>query len=89
MIWQPQVGKKAKEWRIKRMKTRWGTCNIASCRLWLNLELARKPEECLEYILVHELLHLLERSHNEKFYRHMDHLLPNWREIDALLKIEN
>jgi predicted metal-dependent hydrolase len=88
-IWQPQVGRKAKEWRIKRMKTRWGTCNIASRRLWLNLELARKPEECLEYILVHELLHLLERSHNEKFYRHMDRLLPHWREIDALLKIEN
>jgi len=88
-IWQPQVGKKAKEWRIKRMKTRWGTCNISSRRLWLNLELAKKPEECLEYILVHELVHLLERSHNEKFYRHMDRLLPNWRAIDSLLKTEN
>jgi predicted metal-dependent hydrolase len=87
--WQPRVGREAKEWRIKRMKTRWGTCNIASRRLWLNLELAKKPEECLEYILVHELLHLLEKNHNEKFYQHMDRLIPHWRTIDALLKIEN
>ena len=87
--WQPRVGREAKEWRIKRMKTRWGTCNIASHRIWLNLELAKKPAECLEYILVHELLHLLEKNHNEKFYQHMDRLIPHWRTIDALLKIEN
>jgi len=87
--WQPHVGREAKEWRIKRMKTRWGTCNIASRRLWLNLELAKKPEECLEYILVHELLHLLEKNHNENFYQHMERLIPHWRTIDALLKIEN
>lgn len=87
--WHPRVGREAKEWRIKRMKTRWGTCNIASRRLWLNLELAKKPEECLEYILVHELIHLLEKSHNEKFYQHMDRLIPHWRTIDALLTTEN
>lgn len=87
--WQPRVGREAKEWRIKRMKTRWGTCNIASRRLWLNLELAKKPAECLEYILVHELLHLLEKKHNEKFYQHMDGLIPHWRTIDTLLKIES
>ncbi len=85
-IWQPRVGEKANEFRIKRMKTRWGTCNIASRRLWLNLELAKKPEECLEYILVHELVHLLERGHNKKFYAHMDRLLPRWRSVDRLLK---
>jgi len=88
-VWQPQVGRDAAEWRIKKMKTRWGTCNIASRRLWLSLELAKKAEECLEYILIHELVHLLERNHNEKFYHHMDRLLPHWRTVDALLKTEN
>jgi len=86
--WEPRVGRVAAEWRIKRMKTRWGTCNIMSRRLWLNLELAKKPPECLEYILVHELVHLLEINHNEKFYAHMDRLLPNWQHTDSLLKME-
>ncbi len=85
-IWQPRVGRKVSEFRIKRMKTRWGTCNITSRRLWLNLELAKKPEECLEYILVHELVHLLERGHNKKFYAHMDRLLPQWRNVDHQLR---
>jgi predicted metal-dependent hydrolase len=85
-IWQPRIGKKVNEWRIKRMKTRWGTCNIPQRRLWLNLELAKKPQECLEYILVHEMVHLLERGHTTKFYTHMDRLLPQWRSIDSLLK---
>ena len=88
-VWQPRVGRDAAEWRIKKMKTRWGTCNIASRRLWLSLALAKKAEECLEYILVHELVHLLERNHNEKFYSHMDRLLPHWRTIDSLLQTEN
>jgi len=85
-IWQHRVGEKVNEFRIKKMKTRWGTCNITARRLWLNLELARKPEECLEYILVHELVHLLERGHNSTFYTHMDRLLPQWRSVDRLLK---
>ena len=85
-IWQSRVGEQVNEFRIKKMKTRWGTCNITARRLWLNLELAKKPEECLEYILVHELVHLLEREHNGKFYAHMDRLLPQWRSIDSLLK---
>jgi predicted metal-dependent hydrolase len=88
-IWQPRIGKKVDEWRIKRMKTRWGTCNIPQRRLWLNLELAKKPEECLEYILVHEMVHLLERGHTAEFYAHMDRMLPQWRSIDLLLKQEN
>ncbi len=85
-IWQPRIGKKVNEWRIKRMKTRWGTCNIPQRRLWLNLELAKKPEECLEYIFVHEMVHLLERGHTVEFYGHMDRLLPAWRSIDSLLQ---
>ena len=85
-IWQPRIGRKVNEWRIKRMKTRWGTCNIPQRRLWLNLELAKKPQECLQYILVHEMVHLLERGHTAKFYAHMDRLLPQWRSIDSLLQ---
>jgi predicted metal-dependent hydrolase len=86
--WQPRVQKRVNEWYIKKMKTRWGTCNITKRRIWLNLELAKKPEECLEYILVHEMVHLLERCHNEQFYAHMDRLLPHWRNVDQLLKQE-
>lgn len=85
-IWQPRVGRQVKEFRIKKMKTRWGTCNITARRLWLNLELVKKSEACLELIVVHELVHLLERNHNEKFYGHMDRLLPQWRTIDNVLK---
>lgn len=70
---------------VKKMKTKWGSCNIQAKRIWLNLELAKKPPECLEYILVHELVHLLERNHNERFKAHMDKLLPNWRERRDLL----
>jgi len=88
-IWEPIVGQRIKEFRIKKMKTRWGTCNIIARRLWFNLELAKKPGECLELIVVHELVHLLERDHNAKFYAHMDRLLPEWRAIDKLLNNSN
>ncbi|AGF76749.1 putative metal-dependent hydrolase [Desulfocapsa sulfexigens DSM 10523] len=84
--WQPQVGRRAKEFRIKKMKTRWGTCNVMAGRLWLNLELAKKPDACLELIVVHELVHLLERDHNKEFYGHMDRLLPEWRDTDMVLR---
>ena len=65
--------------RIRKMKTRWGTCNREARRVWLNLELAKKPASCLEYILVHEMVHLIERSHNDRFRRLMDSLMPGWR----------
>lgn len=65
--WQAILGVRVSAWGIKRMKTKWGTCNIEAQRIWLNLELAKKPVQCLEYILVHELTHLLERHHNERF----------------------
>ncbi|RLA17075.1 MAG: metal-dependent hydrolase [Gammaproteobacteria bacterium] len=77
--WQEQIGVYSQDWRVKKMKTKWGSCNIAAKRIWLNLELAKKPPECLEYILVHELVHLLERHHNDRFRAHMDHFMPNWR----------
>ena len=66
-------------WGIKKMKTKWGACSIAARRIWLNLELAKKPFQCLEYLVVHELLHLIEPHHNERFISLLDQHLPNWR----------
>jgi predicted metal-dependent hydrolase len=73
------IGVDVNEFGIKRMKTRWGTCNIVAKRIWLNLELAKKPIECLEYIVVHEMTHLLERTHNSRFVALMDEFMPKWR----------
>lgn len=77
--WEPIIGKGVAECRIKRMKTRWGSCNIGARRIWLNLELIRKPHACLEYVLVHELVHLLERHHTDWFRELMDRFMPDWR----------
>lgn len=84
--WQPIVGKRVSSWRIQKMKTKWGSCNTASKRVLLNLELAKKSPECLEYIIVHELVHLHERHHNDNFRSLMDHFLPRWRFSRDLLK---
>lgn len=83
--WEKIMGVEVLEFGIKQMKTRWGTCNIATQRIWINLELAKKPLYCLEYIVVHEMVHLLERNHNARFKAYMDHFLPNWRNIRAEL----
>jgi predicted metal-dependent hydrolase len=72
-------------WGIKKMKTKWGSCNPTAQRVWINLELAKKPELCLEYIVVHELVHLLERNHTDRFMVLMDGFMPDWRSRRALL----
>lgn len=77
--WEPKLGVSVNEVRIKRMKTLWGSCNIGAKRIWLNLELAKKPSSCLMYVLVHEMVHLLERDHNDRFRELMDKFLPQWR----------
>jgi predicted metal-dependent hydrolase len=77
--WQTALDVQANEWAIKKMKTKWGACNVKVRRIWLNLELAKKPVQCLEYIIVHELVHLLERHHNDKFLALMNEYLPQWR----------
>jgi predicted metal-dependent hydrolase len=77
--WEPIVGVEVAGWGIKKMKTRWGTCNSEARRIWINLELAKKPPACLEYIVVHELVHLIERRHNQHFRELMDRHLPQWR----------
>ncbi len=77
--WETIIGEEVAEWGVKRMKTRWGSCNIKARRIWLNLELIKKPGCCLEYIIVHEMVHLLERLHNDRFVTYMDEFMPRWR----------
>ena len=77
--WETKMDVSVNEVRIKKMKTLWGSCNIEARRIWLNLELAKKPSSCLAYILVHEMVHLLERHHNDRFRELMDNFLPQWR----------
>ncbi|MHC1698822.1 MAG: M48 family metallopeptidase [Geobacteraceae bacterium] len=78
--WERIIGVQTVAWGVKRMKTKWGTCNIKSQRIWLNLELVKKPNHCLEYIIAHELVHLLERHHNDRFTALMDQFMPLWRQ---------
>lgn len=79
--WEETIGVSVQAWNVKRMKTKWGSCNIKARRIWLNLELAKKNPRCLEYIIVHELIHLLERYHNDRFYAYLTKYLPTWRQI--------
>jgi len=79
--WGKRIDVNVSEWRVKHMKTKWGSCIIEKKRIWLNLELAKKPIQCLEYIIVHEMVHLLERHHNDKFLNYMDTFLPNWKQV--------
>lgn len=83
--WEKIIGVTVSDWGVKQMKTKWGTCNIEQKRIWLNLELAKKPVQCLEYIVVHEMVHLLERHHNERFVAYMDRFLPKWRHLKETL----
>ncbi len=83
--WEKKIGVRASSVSIRDMKTRWGTCHIQKQAVCLNLQLAKKPPECLEYVMVHELVHLLEKSHNAVFKGYMDQFLPNWRSIKRKL----
>jgi len=80
------MGVHAEQLRIKKMKTRWGTCNIEAKRIWINYELIKYPIECLEHIVVHELTHLLETNHTPRFYALLEKYYPNFRENDKLIK---
>jgi len=77
--WQLVLGVEVADWGVKKMKTKWGACTIDAQRIWINLELAKKPVQCLEYIIVHELVHLLERHHNDRFQKLLDQFMPQWR----------
>lgn len=83
--WEKKMKVKVNEYGIKQMKTKWGTCNIEAKRIWINLELAKKPLPCLEYIVVHEMVHLLERHHNDTFVAYIDKFLPQWKALKSEL----
>lgn len=82
---QQALGVEAKEWRIKRMATRWGSCNPGAGRIWVSLQLVERPPDCLEYLLTHELAHLLEPSHGPAFWAQVERACPDWRSIRKLL----
>lgn len=84
--WEPVVGANALSYQIKSMKTRWGTCNPNKKRIWLNLHLIQKPLICIEYVLVHELVHLHEPSHNRRFHALMHQFMPDWMTYKKLLR---
>ena len=77
--WETTIGVKSNEYKIRKMRTKWGSCNTQTKTIMLNLELAKKPVECLEFIIVHELVHLLERSHNKQFVKYMNIFMPKWK----------
>ncbi|SDA93077.1 hypothetical protein SAMN03080617_03680 [Algoriphagus alkaliphilus] len=77
--WEKKMGVTVDDWQVKQMKTKWGTCNIEKKRIWINLELAKKPILCVEYIVVHEMIHLLERKHNDRFLSLMEKFMPQWK----------
>jgi len=79
--WETIIGRNVNSWIVRRMKTKWGSCNPDTASLWFNIELAKKNPGCLEYIVVHEMTHLLERTHNNRFVALMDKNLPNWRAL--------
>jgi predicted metal-dependent hydrolase len=83
--WEKITGLKCNSWQTKYMTTRWGTCNPKTKKIWLNLQLAKKTPECIEYIILHELIHLREKRHNERFVSFMDKYMPMWREIKVTL----
>jgi predicted metal-dependent hydrolase len=86
--WQAKLGVTADTWGKKKMKTKWGSCNAEARRISLNRDLVRKPLACLEYVVVHELVHLVVRHHDERFFAMMDRHLPKWRAIRKLLNAE-
>lgn len=83
--WERIIGVRVNDWGVKKMKTRWGTCNTQAKRIWLNLELITKPKHCLEYVIVHELVHLLERQHNDRFWSYITLFMPQWKQYQAEL----
>lgn len=84
--WEHVVGAKAADCRIRDMKTRWGTCSLRLRRVWINLRLAQYPPACLDYVMVHELTHLLVPNHSVAFWSLMDRFYPDWRAVRAALR---
>jgi len=83
--WEKITGLNCKVLQIKYMTSRWGSCKPKARKICLNLQLAKKPPECLEYIILHELVHILEKYHNERFYSLMNKYMPKWKNVKAVL----
>jgi predicted metal-dependent hydrolase len=83
--WQPRLSVKATRFFVQAMTTKWGSCNHDARTIRLNTDLAKKPPECLEYVVVHELVHLLERTHSSRFVGLMDQFMPQWRVYRRML----
>ncbi|MCL4448689.1 MAG: M48 family metallopeptidase [Actinobacteria bacterium] len=83
--WETILSVKVQEWRVRKMRTKWGSCNFKAGRIWVNLELIKKPLPCLEYVVVHELAHLIEQSHGKGFTMIMDNVMPQWKTISKQL----
>lgn len=77
--WEEKLGVYTNEVKIKKMKTKWGSANIKDRRVWFNLELAKKSQKCLSYVVLHELTHLIERHHNKHFKEIITSMMPNWK----------
>ncbi len=86
-LWEARTGLHPSAWQIKNMKTRWGTCNVKTRKVWLSLQLANLDPECLEYVILHELAHLYEPSHNARFKTYLDGQMPRWREIQERMRV--
>ena len=84
--WEPIIGVCVRAWGVRTMKTRWGSCNVLAHRIWLNLRLIQKPLVCLEYVLVHEMVHLLEANHSKRFYALMTRFMPEWKTYQKQLE---
>ena len=84
--WEPVMGVHCEKWTIRDMTSRWGSCSVQKHTIRINLQLAHKPEECLEYVIVHELTHMLEPSHNKHFHAYMKQFLPDYKEREKVLK---
>lgn len=84
--WERELGVSVSEWGVKKMKTRWGTCNIKARRIWLNLELAKRSGRLLDYVVLHEIVHLKERYHNNRFRSFLSKHMPDWKDREQELK---
>jgi|SRR6056297_1695542 len=77
--WEKQLGVDVNDWGVRQMKTKWGSCNVDDRRIWLNLELAKKSPDLLDYVVLHEMAHLIERNHNDRYKAVLDKHMPSWR----------
>ena len=84
--WEERTGLHCSGFQIRDMKTRWGSCNTRTGKLWFSLMLAWQPRECVEYVILHELAHLYEPSHSARFKAFLDLYMPEWRETRRKLR---